>query len=160
MRAAGNWADDQRRCRRCHAVKRPLPTCGRVPQCASRIRCLVTGDVGGGQEETGMKMTSVRKSAGRGRGETERERVWRGSQKEVKEEDRERERDTFPCEACDELRFVWVRFDARPDTLISRRDRPATERKLYSYKWMNIIFYFCVEQDIYINKLVNFTKPF
>lgn len=70
----------------------PLPTCGRVPQCASRIGCLVTGDVGGGQEETGMKMTSVRKSAGRGRGEIERERVWRGHRKRLR---RRTERETL-----------------------------------------------------------------
>ncbi len=65
-------AGDQRR-RQCHAVKRPvIPTCGRIPQCASRIGCLVSG------EEKGMKMTSVRKSAGRGGRETEREREREG----------------------------------------------------------------------------------
>lgn len=103
MSADGNWADERElalHCRGsetqavpCSEAPRHIPTCGRIPQSASRIGCLVTGDVGGGQEETGavkgMKMTSVRKSAGRGRRETEREREdVKGSKKEVKKEDR------------------------------------------------------------------------
>lgn len=68
-----------------------------------------------------MKMTSMRKSAGRGGRETKREREREGGQREKLR--RRTERDTFPVKretVCDELKCVWMKTDARPDTMISR----------------------------------------